>query len=195
MTKLRIVLGDGDKQHRLHMRNMLQRGGHQVLEEGEDSQGVMRAVRRLHPDLVIVDVGLAGLGGLEVAELVSEERLAPVILISSGWEQVMARRIKNAGVAAFLIKPITEGELLMAVDLAQDRFSEVQELEKEISELKDTIEARKVIEKAKGLLMKTRKISEADAFARLRQMSMNQRVSMRVVAESLILSFEQGRAS
>jgi two-component system, response regulator PdtaR len=83
---------------------------------------------------------------------------------------------------------------LMAVDLAQDRFSEVQELEKEISELKDTIEARKVIEKAKGLLMKTRKISEADAFARLRQMSMNQRVSMRVVAESLILSFEQGRA-
>jgi two-component system, response regulator PdtaR len=82
----------------------------------------------------------------------------------------------------------------MAVDLAQDRFSEVQELEKEISELKDTIEARKVIEKAKGLLMKTRKISEADAFARLRQMSMNQRVSMRVVAESLILSFEQGRA-
>lgn len=186
MAEQRILLVDGDANRRKSIKNMLTKLGYWVVGEAEDGLGALKMLRNRQPDLLIIHAGISGMSGLEVARIAHEDKLAPVVVISS--ESNVLEKAKEARVFALLFSPIDENNMLAAVELAQANYQEIIKLENEIKELREVLETRKLIERAKGILMETLRISEAEAFKRMQKQSMNKRVSMRRVAEALILA-------
>ena len=131
--------------------------------------------------------------GISAAEVLTAERLAPVVLLTAYSQADLIERAKQAGVAGYVVKPFTESDLVPAIEIALARYQELRSLETEVANLKDLLETRKLIERAKGVLMDTHNLREADAFSRMRRLSMNSRRSMREVAEAILLAYEAGR--
>lgn len=188
MGEQRIVLIDNDATWRKNIKAMLAKMGYWVIGEAEDGLTGLKLVRARQPDLVIIEAFLPGMDGHELARIIHEDKLAPVILVASSTQQNLIEKAKLARVFAFLLKPELEYNLIPAVELALTNYQEIIKLEGEIKELKDTLESRKVIERAKGILMETMKVSETEAFKRIQRQSMNKRISMRAVAEAIILA-------
>lgn len=188
MGEQRIVLIDNDATWRKNIKAMLAKMGYWVIGEAEDGLTGLKLVRARQPDLVVVEAFLPGMDGHELARIIHEDKLAPVILVASSTQQNLVEKAKLARVFAFLLKPELEYNLIPAVELALTNYQEIVKLEEEIKELKDTLESRKVIERAKGIIMETMKVSETEAFKRIQRQSMNKRISMRAVAEAIILA-------
>ncbi|MHB1041419.1 MAG: ANTAR domain-containing response regulator [Eubacteriales bacterium] len=188
MGEQRIVLIDNDAAWRKNIKAMLAKMGYWVIGEAEDGLTGLKLVRARQPDLVVVEAFLPGMDGHELARIIHEDKLAPVILVASSTQQNLVEKAKLARVFAFLLKPELEYNLIPAVELALTNYQEIVKLEEEIKELKDTLESRKVIERAKGIIMETMKVSETEAFKRIQRQSMNKRISMRAVAEAIILA-------
>jgi response regulator NasT len=184
----RVIVIENDATWRKNIKGILAKMGYWVIGEAEDGQSGLKMVRSRQPDLVIIEAFLPGLDGHEVAQIINEDKLAPVIMISSSTKQNLIEKAKIAKVFAFLMKPELESNLIPAVELALTNYQEIIRLENEVKELKDTLETRKVIERAKGILMETMGITETDAFKRIQKQSMNKRISMRAVAEAIILA-------
>jgi len=184
----RVIVIENDATWRKNIKAILAKMGYWVIGEAEDGQSGLKMVRSRQPDLVIIEAFLPGLDGHEVAQIIHEDKLAPVILISSSTKQNLIEKAKTAKVFAFLMKPELEYNLIPAVELALTNYQEIIRLENEVKDLKDTLETRKVIERAKGILMETMGITETDAFKRIQKQSMNKRLSMRAVAEAIILA-------
>ncbi|MCL6634782.1 MAG: ANTAR domain-containing protein [Peptococcaceae bacterium] len=188
MGEHRVVIIDSDATWRKNIKAMLAKMGYWVIGEAEDGLTGLKLVRARQPDLVIVEAFLPGMDGHEVARIIHEDKLAPVVLIASSTQQNVIEKAKSAKVFAFLVKPELEYNLIPAVELALANYQEIVKLENQVKELKDTLETRKVIERAKGILMETMGLSEAEAFKRIQRQSMNKRISMRAVAEAIILA-------
>jgi AmiR/NasT family two-component response regulator len=184
----RVIVIENDATWRKNIKGILAKMGYWVIGEAEDGQSGLKMVRSRQPDLVIIEAFLPGLDGHEVAQIINEDKLAPVIMISSSTKQNIIEKAKAAKVFAFLMKPELESNLIPAVELALTNYQEIIRLENEVKELKETLETRKVIERAKGILMETMGITETDAFKRIQKQSMNKRISMRAVAEAIILA-------
>jgi len=193
MGEYRIVLADADTTWRKNIKAILGKYGYWVVGEAGDGISALKLVRSRQPDLLVIDTDLPGMDGLQVARITHEDKLAPVVATTSSGEQGVMERAKEAKVYALLIKPVSEASLLPAVELALVNYQEIINLEKNIKELKETLETRKLVERAKGILMQTLGLSEPEAFKRIQRQSMNQRVSMRVVAEAVIMSHELSR--
>ncbi|MBF7083369.1 ANTAR domain-containing protein [Desulfallas sp. Bu1-1] len=190
MSEQRIVLIDADTVWRKNIKSMLSKYGYWVVGEAGDGVTALKLVRSRQPDLLIIDANLPGMDGLQVAKIVHEDKLAPVVATATSSEHGVMEKAKEARVYALLIKPVSETSLFPAIELALANYQEVAALEKQIKDLKETLETRKLVERAKGILMETLGLSEAEAFKRMQRKSMNQRVSMRVVAEAVIMSYE-----
>lgn len=188
MSEQRVIIIENDATWRRNIKAILSKMGYWVIGEAEDGQSGLQMIRSRQPDLVIIEAFLPGLDGYEVAQIVNEDKLAPVILVSSSTKQNIIEKAKAAKVFAFLIKPELESNLIPAAELALTNYQEIIRLENEVKELKDTLATRKVVERAKGILMETMGITEIDAFKRIQKQSMNKRISMRAVAEAIILA-------
>lgn len=188
MGEIRVVIIDSDAAWRKSIKNLIGKMGYWVVGEAEDGITGLKLVRARQPDLVIIEAFLPGTDGYELARIINEDKLAPVILIASSTQQNVIEKAKAAKVFAFLVKPELEYNLIPAIELALTNYQEIIKLENQIRDLQDTLETRKVVERAKGILMETMGISETEAFKRIQKQSMNRRISMRAVADAIILA-------
>ncbi|MFQ5442235.1 MAG: ANTAR domain-containing response regulator [Thermodesulfobacteriota bacterium] len=192
---LRIAVIDDDRSIREVLKGFIEECGFTVAGEGADGEEAVAICRTKKPDLVIMDVNMPRKDGIDAAIEINGERATPVIILTARGDYVTIKRALGAGVMAYLMKPVKFEEILPAVEVAVARFNEFRELRRENRTLKETLEARKVIEKAKGLLMEREKVSEAEAFGRIRRASMDSRKAMKEVAGEIIRSFEEAKIS
>ncbi len=190
MSKERVVIADDESIIRMDLREMLGGLGYQVVGEAADGQTVLELARTLRPDLVIMDIKMPELDGITAAEMLTEEKIAPILLLTAFSEHELIQRATQAGVSYYLVKPFREAELLPAIEIALARYREFVALQHEVTDLKDALETRKVVERAKGILMETQGLKESEAFHRIRKASMDSRKSMRQVAEAILLTYE-----
>jgi len=190
MSEYRIVLADADTTWSKNIKAMLNKSGYWVVGEAGDGVNALKMIRSRQPDLLIIDASLPGMDGLQIARIAHEDKLAPVVVTASTSHRGIMEKAREARVYALLFKPVSESSLLPAVELALVNYQEVINLERSIKDLKETLETRKLVEKAKGILMESLGLTEPESFRRMQRQSMNQRVSMRVVAEAVIMSYE-----
>ena len=190
MSQTRIVVADDESIIRMDLREMLAGLGYLVVGEAGDGLTAVNVAREVRPDLVIMDIKMPEMDGIEAARVLTEERIAPVLLLTAFSQQELVRRAGEAGVVGYLVKPFGETDLAPAVEIAIARFKEFRTLEKEANDLRDTLETRKRVERAKGVLMQTQGLTEADAFRKIQKLSMNSRKSMREVADAILLAHE-----
>jgi response regulator NasT len=190
VDKLRIVIADDESIIRLDLKETLQRMGHQVVAEAGDGRTAVDLVRQHRPDLVILDVKMPELDGVDAAKEIAQDRLAPVLLLTAYSQQDLVRRAMDAGVFAYVVKPFTESDLLPAMGVAIARFREFSSIAEEAASLSQALETRKIVDRAKGILMDKNGLREQEAFRRIQQQSMNTRKSMREIAEAIIIASE-----
>ncbi|MHB1415721.1 MAG: ANTAR domain-containing response regulator [Chloroflexota bacterium] len=190
MPQTRVVVADDESIIRMDLREMLESLGYLVVGEAGDGISAVNLARELKPDLVIMDVKMPDLDGISAAKILTEERIAPVLLLTAFSQQELVEGAKEAGVVGYVVKPFRESELMPAIEVAIARFKEFRSLEREASDLRDAIETRKLVERAKGVLMDSQGLKEADAFRKIQKLSMNSRKSMRQIAEAILLAHE-----
>lgn len=188
MKALRIVIADDESLHLMSLRAQLETLGHRVVGEAEDGETTLKLLRDLHPDLAILDIKMPEPDGIQVAEAIMRESPLPIILLTAYSEGSLAERAASAHVAAYLMKPVSSQDLMPAVALAMSRFNEFQTLNKEVTDLRDALETRKVIERAKGILMRRLNLSEEEAFRRMQKRSQNENKKMSEIASAVIMA-------
>jgi len=174
----------------MDLREILDDLGYLVVGEAGDGRSAVNLGRELRPDIVIMDVRMPDLDGIEAAKILTEERIAPVLLLTAFSQRHLVERAKEAGVVGYIVKPFRESDLAPAIEVALARFEEFRTMEKEVDNLKDALESRKLVDRAKGILMDTQGLTEADAFRRIQKMSMNMRKAMKEIAQAIILTHE-----
>ena len=190
MERTRVIIADDESLIRMDLREMLTNLGYLVVGEVGDGRSAVNLARELRPDIVIMDIKMPDMDGIEAAKILTEERIAPVLLLSAYSQQELVQRARQAGVAGYLVKPFRESDLPPAIEVALARFSEFRAMEREVDTLQDALETRKAVDRAKGILMDTQGLSETEAFRKIQKMSMNNRKSMRAVAEAIILAHQ-----
>jgi response regulator NasT len=188
--RARIIIADDESLIRMDLREMLTHLDYDVIAEASDGRSAVELARRLMPDLVIMDIKKPDMDGISAANELSDNGIAPVVLLTAYSESSLIGRAKDAGVCGYLVKPFRETELMPVIELALARFNDMRNLEREVTDLKDALETRKLVERAKGVLMEVHGLREADAFNRMRKTSMDNRKSMREVAEAILLTYE-----
>ncbi len=186
--KLRIVIADDEPIIRLDLKKMLEDVGYDVVAEVGDGAKAVEAARTLNPDVVILDIKMPNMDGIDAAKIISDEKIAPVLLLTAYSQVDLVTRAKEAGVYSYLVKPFKEADLLPAIEIAMSRWDEYLELEKQSKDLEDKLETRKAVERAKGILIDQYGLKEHEAFRRIQVQSMNTRKSMREIAEAIIIA-------
>ncbi len=189
MYGARIVIADSDAFYRQKLYEMLTKTGYIIVAQEGDGLKAIQSIQNMQPDLVIVDAQLPGKNGLELAKIIEEDKIAPVLLLASYHQKEIIHQAKESWIFAYLVKPINEANLFPAIEIAIAKYKKLIELEREVIRLKESLETRKVVERAKGVLMQVLNLNEETAFKLLRTQSMQRRLSMRQIAE-LILSFD-----
>ncbi|MCC7162990.1 MAG: response regulator [Anaerolineae bacterium] len=186
MKSLRIVIADDEGLHLMSLRAQLETLGHRVVGEASDGQATLKLLHDLRPDLAILDIKMPEPDGIQVAKQVMHEQPLPIILLSAFSEGSLAERAADAHVAAYLMKPVSAEELMPAIALAASRFNEFQNLNKEVTDLREALESRKVVERAKGILMRRLNLTEEEAFHRIQRRSQNENKKMSEIANAVI---------
>lgn len=192
MERTRVVIADDESIVRTDLKEMLTNLGYLVVGEVGDGRSAVNVARELKPDVVIMDIKMPDMDGIEAAKILTEEQIAPVILLTAYGQKELVDRAKEAGVVGYLVKPFREADLSPAIEIATSRFNEFRIMQQEVQDLQNALETRKLVDRAKGILMDTQGMSEADAFRKIQKMSMNTRKSMREVAEAIILAKQAG---
>lgn len=185
---MRVLIADDDPIIRLDLKQMLENLGYEVVAEAEDGASAIELAKSVGPDVCVLDVKMPSMDGIEVATKLAEDGLAPSVLLTAYSDSELIARAKEAGVFGYLTKPFKPSDLAPAIEVARSRFEQNQQLMKEVSTLQDRLDARKSVEKAKGVVMVRDGVNEAEAYRRIQQQSMNQRLSMREVAEAILLA-------
>lgn len=193
MQKLRILLADDEALIRLDLREMLTEAGHEIVGEAANGQEAVQLAQELHPDIVIMDVKMPVMDGLTAAQEITEAEIAPVLLLTAYSQQDIVARATEAGVIAYLVKPVREQQLFPAIEVAVSRFRAWQELGRELDELKESLATRKLVDRAKGILMTAHKMTEQEAYRKMQQFSMAKRISLKKLAEEIIAADEKYR--
>ncbi len=183
----RIVLADDESIIRMDLKEMLNGLGYLIVGEAGDGHQAIRLARELKPDLVIMDIKMPGMDGLAASRILSQEKIAPVLLLTAYNQQQLVTGAQESGVIGYIVKPFRQDELMPAIEIALSRYREFIELGKDLEELSATLEARKIVERAKGVLM-DQGLKEADAFRRIQKLSMDTRRTMREIAEAILLA-------
>ena len=186
MKPLRIVIADDEAIIRMDLKEILQAAGHEVVGETANGRRAVAIVRDTRPDLVILDVKMPDMDGVEAARRIAADHLAPVLLLTAFDDAELIRRATEAGVLAYLVKPVAEKHLFPAMEIALSRWRETESLEKELAEMRDSLETRKLLDRAKGILMQAHGISEEEAYRRMQRYSMEKRRTLKEVAAAVV---------
>ncbi|WP_344128827.1 ANTAR domain-containing response regulator [Saccharopolyspora halophila] len=182
----RVLVAEDEALIRLDLVEMLREEGYEVVGEAGDGQEAVRLAEELRPDLVILDIKMPKMDGIEAASNIAGERIAPVVILTAFSQRDLVERARDAGAMAYLVKPFAKRDLVPAIELAVSRFTEVQALESEVADLSERLEARKTIERAKGLLMSKHNLSEPESFRWLQRTAMDRRTTMKAVAQAVL---------
>jgi len=186
----RVLIADDETVQRMDLKDMLIASGYQVVGEAGDGVSAVNQARQYRPDLVILDIRMPEMDGLAAAKAIVQEQIAPVVLLTAFGDQPLVEQAKEVGVFNYLVKPLRESEVAPAIEIALARAQETQKLKKQVDVLADQLETRKLVERAKGILMQKLGFSEAEAYRKIQLTSMNSRKSMREIAEAVILTDE-----
>ena len=190
MERTRVIIADDESIIRADLKEMLTNLNYLVVGEVGDGQSAVNLSRELRPDVVLMDIKMPNMDGIDAAKILTEEQIAPVVLLTAYGQKELVDRAKEAGVVGYLVKPFRETDLLPAIEVALSRFSEFKTVRQEVDDLQNALETRKLVERAKGILMDTQKIDEGEAFRKIQKMSMNTRKPMKEVAEAIILAHQ-----
>jgi two-component system, response regulator PdtaR len=182
----RVVIAEDEALIRLDLKEMLEEEGYVVAGEAADGETAVALTENLRPDLVILDVKMPVLDGISAAERIAAGHLAPVVILTAFSQRELVERARDAGAMAYLVKPFTKADLVPAIEIAASRFQEITALESEVGTLRDRLEVRKLLDRAKGLLQAERGLTEAEAFRWIQKTSMDRRTTMRDVAAELL---------
>ncbi len=186
----RILIVDDESIIRLDLSERLSGLGYTVVGEAVDGEMAVALARRLAPDLVLMDIKMPKMDGIAAARILLQERIAPVVLLTAFSDRDLIEDARDAGVLGYISKPFREADLVPTLEVAIARFEEMRAIEKENVSLKDALETRRLVERAKGLLMDTHGLSESAAFRRIQKLAMDRRKSMKEIAEAIILARE-----
>lgn len=182
----RVVVAEDEALIRLDLVEMLREEGYDVVGEAGDGQAAVDLAVELKPDLVIMDVKMPRRDGIDAASEIAAKRIAPVVILTAFSQRELVERARDAGAMAYLVKPFSVADLVPAVELAASRFKEVTALEREISDLSERLETRKVVERAKGVLMDKQSLTEPEAFKWIQRAAMDRRSTMKAVAQVVL---------
>ncbi|MDR1394370.1 MAG: response regulator [Bifidobacteriaceae bacterium] len=186
----RVVVAEDDALIRLDAVESLREAGFDVVGEASDGEEAVALAEELRPDVVVMDIKMPKMDGLTAAGKISDQRIAPVVMLTAFSQKELVDRAIEVGAMAFVVKPFTAADLLPAIELAIARHDEILSLEDEVADMEDRLETRKRVERAKGLLMKKMDVTEPDAFRWIQKTSMNRRLTMREVADAVISQME-----
>lgn len=188
MTK-RIVIADDEPVTRMDLGEILEDAGYDVVGSASDGFDAIELCREFKPDLVLMDVKMPLLGGLKAAKIITEEDLTSCIILLTAYSgQEFIEEAKNLGVMGYLVKPINDRNLLPAIEIALSKSQQIEAIKKDANKARQQVEDRKVIEKAKGILIQKYDMSEEDAYKKIRKLSMNKRRSMKDIAGAILLN-------
>ncbi|MEI2731301.1 MAG: response regulator [Dermatophilaceae bacterium] len=190
---LRVVVAEDEALIRLDLAEMLAEAGYEVVGQAGDGAQAVALVRQLRPDVVLMDVKMPVLDGISAAEQIGDQGLAPVVMLTAFSQRDLVERARDAGVMAYVVKPFTRADLAPAIEVARSRWAQLQELTAEVAELGDRLETRKLVDRAKGVLMVRLTLTEAESFRWIQKTAMDRRLSMREVAEAVIAGLPEGK--
>jgi response regulator NasT len=183
-------VADDESIIRLDLKETLRKLGHDVVGEAGDGRTAVDLARKLKPDVVVLDIKMPEMDGIDAAKIISQEKIAPVVLVTAYSQIDLVERARDAGVFAYVVKPFTETALLPQLSIAIARYREFLDISQQAASLQDALEARKLIERAKGVLMQKQGLNEQEAYRRIQQQSMNMRRTMREIAEAVLIAEE-----
>jgi response regulator NasT len=189
--KARVLIAEDEAIERVDLHELLVSLGYQVAGEASDGASAINLARELKPDIVIMDIEMPEMDGIDAAKILWDEKIAPVLLLTAYSQRELVERARDAGVMGYLVKPFRESEVTPAIEVALARYDEQRQLDREVFDLKDRFETRKLIDRAKGILMDSKGLSEAEAFRRIQKMSMNTRRSMKEIAQAIVITSEE----
>ena len=182
----RVVIAEDEALIRMDLAEMLGEEGYEVVGQAGDGQKAIELARELRPDLVILDVKMPVLDGIAAAEAIAAERIAPVVILTAFSQRDLVLRARDAGAMAYLVKPFQRGDLVPAIEMAVSRYAEISVLEREVSDLQESLATRKSVDRAKGVLQQQLGLSEPDAFRWIQKTAMDLRLSMKQVADGVV---------
>jgi len=188
MDRLSILIAEDDHFVSSSLAPMLHNMGHTVTGCVRSGAAAVDSARTTSPDLILMDIGLEEMNGLQASRQILERQSLPIVVLTAHADPALIEEAEAIGVEGYLVKPFTQNDLRPALTLAWSRFKQRQFLRQEIESLQQSLKERKLIEQAKGLLMQRESISESDAFRRIQQMSRNQNIAMARLAEAIILT-------
>ncbi len=184
MNSKRILIAEDETLIRMDLAEMLRENGYEVIGEATNGEEAIALANELKPDLAILDVKMPKLDGITAAEKIVE--IAPVLMLTAFSQKDLVERALDAGVMAYVVKPFTIDDLIPAIEIATIRHAQMLTLQNEVADLSERLETRKLVDRAKGILMQAMKLSEPEAFKWIQRTAMDKRVSMKVVAEAVI---------
>lgn len=183
---IRIVLAEDEAIIRLDLRESLQEEGYEVVGDVGRGDKAVEMVDELRPDVAIFDIKMPGMSGLEATKIVSDKKICPVVMLTAFSQREIIEQARDAGALAYLVKPFQKTDLVPAIELAIARFAELKSLSGEVAALGAQLEIRKLVDRAKGVLIDKHQMSESDAFSFIQSMAMSQRMKMGDIAEQII---------
>jgi response regulator NasT len=185
--RLRVVIAEDQALIRMDLAEMLAEEGYAVVGQATDGEEAIALAEEHRPDLVVLDVKMPRLDGISAAQRIAEQRIAPVVILTAFGQRELVERARDAGAMAYVVKPFTKNDLVPAIEMAVSRYTEITALEAEVAELNDRLETRKAVDRAKGVLQQQLELSESEAFRWIQKTAMDLRLSMRQVAEGVVL--------
>jgi AmiR/NasT family two-component response regulator len=187
---IRVLIAEDEPIVRMDIKEILEGQGYEVVGEASDGQVAIELARKLKPDVIIMDIRMPNLDGIEAAKILTQEEIAPIIFLTAYSDKELVEKAKEVGVISYIVKPFKESDLFPAIEIAIARFKEFQLLRKEVEDLKDALETRKLVDRAKGLLMDREGLKEHEAFRLIQKASMDKRKPMKEIAQAIILAYE-----
>jgi response regulator NasT len=185
-TTHRVLVAEDDSLIRMDLIEMLREEGYDVVGEAPNGQVAVELTESLKPDLVIMDIKMPVRDGIDAASEIAAKRLAPVVMLTAFSQRDFVEKARDAGAMAYLVKPFTKADLVPAIEVAVSRYQEVKSLETEVATMQDRLETRKLVERAKGLLMEKQNLSEPEAFKWIQRAAMDRRTTMKAVAHVVV---------